>query len=304
MLRRVVEGIEWAALEGNGPDSMEKKKQKSQPPAGGPRTSARRRRLGQHFLRDESVTTRILSRFAPAPDDRILEVGPGPGALTDHLAGAVAALVAVELDVNLADKLRRRFAGDATVTIIQGDILKIDWDQIIGSGDHDRRCRLLGNLPYSVATPLLIRALQRGDLFSDLMVMVQREVAWRLLAEPGGGDYGPLAVLVSLLCRDARLILQVPPGAFSPPPQVHSAVVALTLDPVLPSPAITAGVALARRAFMRRRKKLINALDSPAPPVVAGALEKLALATDARPEEIRPEDYVRLAHLLNSMETT
>ena len=297
------EGIEWAAAERDCPDLMEKKKRNSKPPAGGPTTSARRRRLGQHFLRDEGITTRIMTRFAPGPQDRVLEVGPGPGALTDHLAGTVARLIAVELDKTLADRLCRRFADVPSVTIVQGDILDMDWNELLDGVEGNSRCRLLGNLPYSVATPIMLRALQRGDLFSDLMVMVQREVAWRLLAGPGGGDYGPLAVLVTLLCRDARLILEVPPGAFSPPPQVQSAVVALALDPVVPTPAVTAGIALARRAFMQRRKKLVNTLAGPAPRMVAGALEKLSLNTNARPEEIRPEDYVRLAQVLNTLET-
>ena len=294
--------VEWAALKGSRQDLMEKKRPAHESPRGRPRTSARRRRLGQHFLRDEGITSRILDEFAPLPGDLVLEVGPGPGALTQHLAGAVAALVAVELDVRLANDLSERFAGDATVTIVQGDILAMDWDALLSGGGENRRCRLLGNLPYSIATPLLVRALQRGDLFSDLTVMVQREVAWRLLAEPGGGDYGPLAVLVALLCQDARLVLQAPPGAFSPPPQVHSAVVSLNLAPLPPSTAATAGVALARRAFQRRRKKLVNAVQFPAAEVVAAALEELSLATDARPEEIQPADYVRLARLLNITE--
>jgi 16S rRNA (adenine1518-N6/adenine1519-N6)-dimethyltransferase len=245
------------------------------------------------------VIEKIVLAFAPGASDRVLEVGPGPGALTGPVAPAVATFVAVERDASLAAVLKDRYREKAGVTILEGDILKVDLEAVLShAAGGPARFRLLGNLPYSVATPILVRTLARADLFSDMTVMVQREVARRMLARPGSSDYGPLAVLVALRAAAAQLILDVPPGAFAPPPEVHSSVVQLSL-PEHPAPdQVDMGIALARKAFLQRRKKLVNTLSGTSPHSVAGAMASLGLATDARPEQVAPEDYVRLARCL------
>lgn len=242
---------------------------------------------------------KIMLAFAPGSGDRVLEVGPGHGALTEPLALTVATFVAVERDPALAVALQRRYAGSAGVTILEGDILEIDLDAaLVEAAGGQTRFRLLGNLPYSIATPLLVRTLARADLFSDMTVMVQREVARRMLASVGSADYGPLAVLVTLLTSDAHLVLNAPPGAFAPPPEVHSSVVQLDLPAHVVAKDTTMGIALARRAFLQRRKKLINTLSGSAPRKVAGAMASVGLSAHVRPEQVAPADYVRLASCL------
>jgi 16S rRNA (adenine1518-N6/adenine1519-N6)-dimethyltransferase len=284
-----------------------------------PRTSARRRRLGQHFLRDARVLDRIVAAFDPAPADRVLEVGPGDGALTERLAGRVARLLAVEVDGALARRLAARWAAPSGVEILEGDILQLDLDRlagilaapVAGSGPPAEkrpgaavRARAVGNLPYRIATPLLARLLRRGDLFADVTVMVQREVAVRLLARPGEADYGPLAVLAALCADSRRALLDAPPGAFSPPPAVHSRVIALELGPVPPPATAEAGLALAREAFQQRRKKLVNALAGAerTPQRLALALADAGLQPDVRPGALAPDDWVGLAAALAGSE--
>lgn len=263
-------------------------------------TSARRHRLGQHFLKDPWVIEKIMEAFAPGPGDRVLEVGPGHGALTDPLALTVATFVAVERDPALAVALQRRYAGATGVTILEDDILEIDLEAALFKAvGAQARFRLLGNLPYSIATPLLVQTLARADLFSDMTVMVQREVAQRMLARVGAADYGPLSVLVALLTTDAHLVLDAPPGAFTPPPEVDSSVVQLRLPARVVAKDTTMGIALARRAFLQRRKKLPNTLSGTAPQQVAGAMESLGLSAHVRPEQVAPADYVRLASRLH-----
>ncbi|MCZ6651096.1 MAG: 16S rRNA (adenine(1518)-N(6)/adenine(1519)-N(6))-dimethyltransferase RsmA [Acidobacteria bacterium] len=262
-------------------------------------TAARRHRLGQHFLKDPRVIEKILVAFAPGPGDCVLEVGPGHGALTEPLALTVATFVAVECDASLAVALQRRYQPETGVTILEGDILEIDLEaELTAAAGGPARFRLLGNLPYSIATPLLVRTLARADLFSNMTVMVQREVARRMLARPGSADYGPLAVLVALRAAGAHLVLDAPPGAFAPPPEVHSSVVQLDLPAHAGADDTDMGIALARRAFLQRRKKLVNTLGGTSPHRISGAMASLGMATDARPEQVAPEDYVRLARCL------
>lgn len=262
-------------------------------------TAARRHRLGQHFLKDQRVIQAILAAFAPGARDRVLEVGPGRGALTEPVALRVATFVAVERDASLATVLQQRYQQEADVTILEGDILEIDLEaELTGAAGGPARFRLLGNLPYSIATPLLVQTLARADLFSDMTIMVQREVARRMLAPTGTADYGPLAVLVALRSTDARLVMDVPPGAFAPPPEVHSSVVQLDLPAHAATDDTAMGIALARQAFLQRRKKLVNTLGGTAPRLVAGAMASLGLAPRVRPEQVAPEDYVRLARCL------
>ncbi len=268
-------------------------------------TSTRRRRLGQHFLRDRRAVERLLGAFDPGPGDAVLEIGPGDGALTRPLAQRVSRLLAVEVDPRLAASLRRGLAAAAGVQVLTADILDLEVDaaaRLLGCAPGER-FRVLGNLPYRIATVILGRLVPRGDCIRDLHVMVQREVARRLLASPGGGDYGALSVFVALHA-DGRRVLDLPPGAFSPPPEVHSTVVALELrSPPPPGEAALrdAAVEVAERAFTHRRKMLANALAAAGVETdrVARALEASGLDGRCRPQELAPGDWLRLApHLV------
>ena len=274
----------------------------------------RRRRLGQHFLTDPSARTRLVDAFAPGPEDLVVEIGPGRGALTDLLAGRVAALAAIELDGRLAAALRARYAGVETVRIVEADalaILRTGLERLAGElgGGTDRRLRIIGNLPYAIATPIVSQIAGCGSLVSDALVMVQKEVADRILAEPGGRDYGLLTLAVAYRAKRRR-IFDLPPGAFRPPPQVRSSVVALEMPerPAHPPALVFRVEELASIAFSRRRKTILNALES-WPGIIpeprqrpSGGLELLLRAAGIdpteRPERIDPTRWLALARQL------
>ncbi len=211
------------------------------------------RRLGQHFLRSASVE-RLIRVIAPAADDVFLEIGPGRGALTLPLAAACRRVVAVEIDPALASGLRER--SPANVEIVQGDALTVDLAALAPPGT-----RLVGNLPYYVSSPLLRRFLDLHDRLRDLHVMLQDEVARRIASPPGSKEYGILSVLYALWA-DVDSPARFPPGAFSPPPNVHSALLRARF---LPHPRAEADLGelevLVQKAFRRRRRTLENNLE-------------------------------------------
>ena len=215
------------------------------------------RALGQHFLRDPGIARAIVDLVAPTPRDLVVEIGPGEGALTVELARRAGRVIALEIDAGLATRLRGR--GWSTVEVLDADART--WDYGTLARPEGGRVLVLGNLPYSVGKPILEALVRARTAIDEMALMLQREVAERLAASPGGKTYGGLSVLTQLYC-DVRLALRVSPGAFRPPPKVESAVVHLR---VLPS----ARVALAderrfhtvvRAAFGQRRKMLANAL--------------------------------------------
>jgi 16S rRNA (adenine1518-N6/adenine1519-N6)-dimethyltransferase len=212
------------------------------------------RRLGQHFLRPASVE-RLLGVLSPAPDDVFLEIGPGRGALTLPLAARVARVVAVEIDEALADELRRR--APANVEIVAGDALAADLGSLVPEG-----ARLAGNLPYYVSSPLLRRFLWLRGHVRDLHVMLQEEVARRVASPPGSKEYGILSVLYALW-TDTEIPARFPPGAFSPPPKVGSAVLRARFRE-RPRAEIGDPEGFERflqKAFARRRRTLENNLE-------------------------------------------
>ncbi|MXZ72733.1 MAG: ribosomal RNA small subunit methyltransferase A [Acidobacteria bacterium] len=226
-------------------------------------TGSRRRRLGQHFL-EPGWVARVIDTVAPEAHEHILEIGPGHGALTLPLAARAARIVAVERDPALARGLQERVPD--TVEIVEQDILADDlreWARRLRNhGPADATLRLAGNLPYSISSPILTMMLRsaRAAGFRDAVLMLQREVAERVVAEPGMRDYGPLAIL-TMLHATARCVLQLPPRAFRPPPKVRSTVVTLRFRDLPCGPPDPARFdAFVRRLFTRRRKQLVNAL--------------------------------------------
>ena len=217
-----------------------------------------RKRFGQHFL-EPAWVGKVLDVVAPAPTDRVLEIGPGRGALTRPLLRRVRSLVAVELDRDLAAALEAE--GLPHLRVVQGNVLTADFDAVLAG--EPPPLRVVANLPYNVASPILFRLLesaQAGARFSDATLMLQKEVADRLVAKPGGPEYGVLAIQAGL-DADLTRLLTLPPGAFRPAPTVTSAVVRLRFRP----PAVDVGsravfTRLARGLFLQRRKTLLNAL--------------------------------------------
>ena len=270
-----------------------------------PRKHRARKRFGQHFL-EPAWAAKLVDAVAAAPTDSFLEIGPGLGALTRPLAASGAAIRAIEVDRDLAAALRDTMP--ANVTVHGGDFLELDDDAVLPA--RAGPVRIVGNLPYNLSSPILLRILalaRHTGRVRDAVVMLQREVADRVLAAPGGGDYGPLAVVLGLFADRTR-VLSLPPGAFRPPPEVHSAVVRLVFrPPPVPVPRFEAVERVVRTAFQQRRKTLANALrplasapgpDAAEPVDVAAALAGLGIDPMRRPETLTGEEYVRLAEAL------
>jgi 16S rRNA (adenine1518-N6/adenine1519-N6)-dimethyltransferase len=265
------------------------------PPSGGlPRP---RKRFGQHFLRDRGVLQRIADALNLEDGSTVIEIGPGRGALTDVLAERAARLLAIELDRDLAAHLRERYADRPHVEIVEADVLQVDLAALAG-GDYV----LAGNVPYYITTPILFHAL-RPPRPRRAVYLVQKEVAERAAATPGGKEYGALSVNVQSVAR-VEVLFRVPPGAFQPPPQVDSAVIRVTPrpDPVVPVDEEVRFRRVVQEAFGLRRKQLrrvvrtIGHLDAERADAV---LASAGLDPEARPETLSAEDFARLVRALN-----
>jgi 16S rRNA (adenine1518-N6/adenine1519-N6)-dimethyltransferase len=245
-----------------------------------------RKRFGQHFLADRDVLARIVDAVAPRPGENILEIGPGPGALTAALIERAGHVSAIEIDRDLAADLRARF-GRAQLTLFEGDALQFDYAGL------PEATRVVGNLPYNISTPLLFTLCGACERFSDLHFMLQKEVVARMAASHSTPAYGRLSVMLQHWFRVERLF-DVPPGAFRPPPKVESSVVRL----VPRTAAERSGVdehALRRvvtAAFSHRRKTLGNALSGLVP---AEVFAQLGIDARLRPENLALADYAALA---------
>jgi len=261
-----------------------------------------RKRFGQHFL-ERPWAARVLDAIRPGADETFIEIGPGRGALTRPLAAAVAHLVAVEIDRDLVAALRAQPAPN--ITLVARDFLTLTAAELVselrGAGTPPGVVRIAGNLPYNVASPILRKLGQlfrEGLRFRDATLMLQREVAERLLAPVGTRDYGVLTVFVRHWA-EVDPLLPPPPGAFRPAPKVRSLLVRLRPhepDPLPRSPEVFARMTQA--IFTRRRKTLANALLAYEPPVPFDrslALEQAGLDGRRRPETLDLADLVRLA---------
>ncbi len=246
-----------------------------------------RKRFGQHFLHDPGVLARIAAAVDPRPDQHLVEIGPGRGALTAQLLARTARLDAIEIDRDLAAGLRERWP--QALALHEGDALEFDFTALAAT--RGGKLRLVGNLPYNISTPLLFHFLEARTAISDLTVMLQKEVVDRMAAAPGSGDYGRLTVMLAPWFDIVKLF-DVGPGAFQPPPRVWSAVARLT---VLDAPRFAMPAAygeLVARAFSQRRKTLRNSLRGMLPLAV---WETCGIASDARPETLSPAQFAMLA---------
>jgi 16S rRNA (adenine1518-N6/adenine1519-N6)-dimethyltransferase len=248
-----------------------------------------RKRFGQHFLVDESVVDAIVRAIAPSPDDRLVEIGPGLSALTVPLLDRVQRLIAVEIDRDLAQRLRRDHAAER-LAVVQADALTVDFAQF---GDD---LRIVGNLPYNISSPILFHLMAVSGAVRDQHFMLQREVIDRMVALPSSSDYGRLSVMLQSRYRMEKLF-DVPPEAFDPPPRVVSAVVRMVPLPT-DRPRARSEAALEQvvaRAFAQRRKMLRRALGDWAAHV---PWDDLGIAPTARAEEIPVAGFIRLADVL------
>jgi len=216
----------------------------------------RRRALGQHFLRDAGIARDIVDLVAPRASDLVVEIGPGEGALTGELARRAGRVIALEVDPELAARLRPRFPG---VEVLEEDAR--EWDYGTLAAPPGGRVLVVGNLPYSVGKPILMALVAARTAIDTMALMLQREVAERVAAAPGSRVYGSLSVLTQIYA-DVALALRVPPGAFRPPPQVDSAVIRLDVlrAPRVPLADERRFHVVVRAAFAQRRKTLANAL--------------------------------------------
>ena len=275
-------------------------------------------KLGQHFLASDSFAQQIVEALGDVSQNTVLEIGPGRGVLTSLLAKRVRRLIAVELDRVLAAQLRLRFGMFSNVEVIEADILSIDFDSLFGPKPGLRRpgiefkpepVKVIGNLPYFITSDILLRLFDYSKYFETVVVLVQREVADRIAAEPGSRDYGLLSATAQLYARVEKLFT-LPPGAFSPPPKVHSTALRLTMAPrqrelgldvdssVLGS--IKDGfIAFLKLSFGQKRKTLWNNLKSNYPERhLRAALAQAGVKPAARAETLSLEESAALFRAL------
>jgi len=252
-----------------------------------------RKRFGQHFLTDAGVIDDIVAAIDPKPGDALVEIGPGLGAMTDPLAARCTRLTVIELDRDLAARLRRR----PELDVVEGDVLRVDFGAL--AQQLGAKLRVVGNLPYNISTPILFHLLDAVASIEDQHFMLQKEVVQRMAAGPGGKEYGRLSVMLQWR-YDIESVLDVPPEAFEPPPRVDSAVV--RMQPLPDVPLLDAGLLeeLVAVAFSQRRKLLRNTLGR--------WLEQRGFGGEfdvqRRAEEVPVAQYVALAQALSPRPST
>lgn len=258
-----------------------------------------RKRFGQNFLEDDGIIRRIIKSIHPQETDNIVEIGPGKGAITEHLLGSCPTLKVVELDRDLIPVLLSKFiASYPDFTIHQHDALKFDFGTFVQDGAEP--LRIVGNLPYNISTPLIFHLLSYHGTVKDMHFMLQKEVVDRMAAQAGEKAYGRLGIMVQYYCKVENLF-DVPPECFNPRPKVDSAIVRLTPYTDLPMVAKDPKTLekLVNVAFQQRRKTLRNSLKQLMP---AELIESLDVDTSARPENITLEEYIRLSDTLYDLE--
>ncbi|MEO2175151.1 MAG: 16S rRNA (adenine(1518)-N(6)/adenine(1519)-N(6))-dimethyltransferase RsmA [bacterium] len=243
-----------------------------------------RRRFGQNFLHDQNIIRKIVEVINPQPQDHILEIGPGRGALTDLLLESGCQLDVVEIDRDLASGLRAKHPG---LNIIESDILKYDISEI----ESGVPFRIVGNLPYNISTPLLFKLFNKLDLINDMHFMLQLEVVERMTATHSTSDYGRLSIMSQLYC-DTEKLFTVSPESFVPRPKVMSAIIRLSPKQNQRNVDVTLFQRILTQAFSARRKTIRNALKGFA---TVQDLESLGLDPKLRPENLSLEDYLSIA---------
>lgn len=259
-----------------------------------------RKRFGQNFLHDESVIQGIVAAIYPQKNQCLVEIGPGLGALTEPVAEQVDSLTVVELDRDLAERLRHHPFLHQKLNVIETDAMQFDFGKFYDErnlAEQGVKLRVFGNLPYNISTPLMFHLFKFHDKIQDMHFMLQKEVVKRLCAAPNSKAYGRLTIMAQYFCQ-VMPVLEVPPTAFKPAPKVDSAVVRLIPHAVLPYPvkALYWLNRVTAQAFNQRRKTLRNALSTL---ISAENLTALEVDLNARAENLSIADYVRLANWLH-----
>jgi len=277
--------------------------------------SPKKPKLGQHFLDDPSVGSRIVEALGDLSQSTVLEIGPGRGALTSMLGRRARRVIAVEADRVLAAQLRMKFSLVPNLEIIEGDILAVDLNTLFGPKPGSTRpgmeqapdrVRVVGNLPYFITSDILLRLFEYRKYFETIVLMVQKEVADRLAAHPGTKDYGLLTATAQLYSRVEKLF-EVPPTSFSPPPKVHSAVVRLVLVPRLEKLGVNEAefMNFLKLSFAQKRKTLWNNLKVRyASEDLTGAMKRARIQPSIRAEALSLEQMAALFRELTSRELT
>lgn len=258
-----------------------------------------RKRFGQNFLHDENVIQNIVAAIYPQKDQFLVEIGPGLGALTEPVAEQVDRLTVIELDRDLAERLRHHPFLHQKLNVIESDALQFNFAQLYTDeklAEKNQKLRVFGNLPYNISTPLMFHLFSYHNVIQDMHFMLQKEVVKRLCAAPNSKAYGRLTIMAQYFCR-VMPVLDVPPSAFKPAPKVDSAVVRLIPHPVLPHPVkdLYWLNRVCSQAFNQRRKTLRNALSTLFSPE---NLTALSIDLNARAENLSIADYTRLADWL------
>ena len=255
-----------------------------------------RKRFGQHFLDDPLAIAQILDCIDPKPSDCLIEIGPGLGALTQPLLERVSHLTLIEIDRDLITTLQA-MASRERLSIHNQDVLRFDLKAFVQNHNPHTLVRIVGNLPYNISTPLVFHLLEHAAFIFDMHFMFQKEVAARLVAQPGDTNYGRLSVMTQYFC-DNTLLLDVGPEAFRPPPQVDSAFIRLKPYQTPPFVAHTFSTfaQIVQRAFNQRRKTLRNTLGSY---FDTKGFTAAGIDPSARPQTLSVADFVRLSNTLN-----
>lgn len=275
-----------------------------------PARPPRKPKLGQHFLNDPSAAARIVDALGDISQRTVLEVGPGRGEISSLLSTRTRRLIAIELDRVLAAQLRMKFALTPNVEIIEGDILSIDFDTLFGPKPGSTRpgieltpetVHVLGNIPYYITSDILLRLFEFRRYFHTIVLMLQREVAERVTAAPGGREYGLLSATAQLYARVEQLFT-LHPGSFTPPPKVQSTVIRLTIAPKLGKLRVpeTEFINFLKLSFAQKRKTLWNNLKPQYPEdLLREALDKAGVNPQLRAEALSLEKSAALFRALN-----
>lgn len=263
-----------------------------------------KKRLGQHFLVDRNILNKVIRTARVGKEDVVVEVGPGLGGMTLALARLASRVIAVEIDPGLIEILKKKLADWPNVEVVRGDILKMDFNSLLKK--EGRPVKVVANLPYQISTPLLFRFIESREVFSTFTLMLQKEVARRMAASPGGKEYGRLSVLLQMFL-DLSVRFFIPASAFSPRPKVESAVVQMVWKerPMVEAQDEEWFKKVVKACFGYRRKTLVNALkhsDLSLPESIESRMEKIEIDPRRRPETLAIEEFIRLAEALRPEE--
>jgi len=259
-----------------------------------------KKRLGQHFLIDRNILNKVVRTAQVQKEDTVLEVGPGLGEMTVALAHHVKRVIAIEIDPKLVAILNEKMKNYSNVEVIKSDILKVDFIPFLKKEGHP--IKVVANLPFQISTPLLFRFIESKKIFSSFTLMLQREVAERMVASPGRKEYGPLSIFIQIF-SDISICFFIKPSAFFPSPRVESAVVQMVWKkkPIIEQQNEEWFKKVVRACFSYRRKTLVNALkhsELRLPESIELKMEKIGIAPQRRPETLTLQEYASLANIL------